>query len=271
MKHLEVSEEIREKAALYALGALSQHEARAFEVHLLEGCGVCHTELSDFQDVVSALNAGYQEETPPAYLRDLLAARISREPQTSRQISERPAAVREETARVPPAASGRKGIVPWAIAAVFAIAALALFASWRQIKQEADSARQQLATARGEADELRAQVSQPRLNPKVIQLAGGQPAPGSSGQIYWDKENNNWVVAVNLPPLPEGKVYQLWFVKSDGPVSAGLIKPNDRGYGFSVINVPPDLGSLETAAITLEPEGGSALPTSPIYAQGKAG
>ncbi len=131
--------------------------------------------------------------------------------------------------------------------------------------------RQQLASARGEAEELRARASQPPLDPKVIQLAGEQPAPGSSGQIYWDKENNNWVVAVSLPPPPEGKVYQLWFIKPGGPVSAGFIKPNEKGYGFNVINVPPDLASLDAAAITLEPEGGSESPTLPIYAQGKAG
>ncbi|HVF89125.1 MAG TPA: anti-sigma factor [Blastocatellia bacterium] len=271
MKHQEVTEETREKAALYALGAMSQHEARAFEAHLQEGCEVCLGDFSEFGDVVSVLSTGVPEEAPPAYLRDLLAVRIGREPQSSPKRSSEQQAVRQTPVPATDSGSGKGGILPWAIAAAFALAALALFASWRQTRQEVDSARQQLASARGEAEELHAQVSQPRSDPRVIQLVGQSPAPGSTGQIYWDVPNNNWVVAVNLPPPPRGKVYQLWFVKPGARISAGLIRPNEKGYGFSVINVPHDLGSLDAAAITLEPEGGSALPTLPIYALGEAG
>lgn len=281
MKHQEVSEETSEKAALYALGSLSQLEARAFEVHLREGCDVCTAELSEFQDVVGAIGSGFAEEAPPPYLRDLLAARISREPQeaarkeTSRkEISQGSAPTgeaRREAAPPLPPPSARGAILPWAVAAAFAVAALSLFVSWRQTRQEADSARQRLAAASGEAQEMRARLNEPPSDPRVIRLDGQPPAPDSSGQIYWDKGNNNWVVAVNLPRPPRGKVYQLWFVKPDAKISAGLIKLDERGYGFSVINVPPEIGSLDAAAITLEPEGGSDAPTLPIYAFGKAG
>jgi len=271
LKHQEVTEETQEKAALYALGAMSQHEARAFEAHLQEGCEVCLGGLSEFRDVVGVLGAGVSEVAPPAYLRDLLSARIGREPQSSPERSSNARAGRETAVPVTSSASRTGGVIPWAIAAALALAALALFVSWQQTRQEIDSSRRQLATARGEADELRAQVSQPRSSPKVIQLVGQPPAPGSTGQIYWDVPNNNWVVAVNLPPLSKGKVYQLWFVKPGAQISAGLIKPNEKGYGYSVIKVPPDLGTLDAAAITLEPEGGSPSPTMPIYALGEAG
>ena len=271
LKHQEVSEETQEKAALYALGALSQHETRAFELHLHEGCDVCKADLSQFQDVIGALDAGVAEEDPPAYIRDLLLARISREPQLPSQRPSQPVAVSEQTARATPAASGFGRIIPWTIAAALAIAAIALLISWRQTRQEADSTRQQLASARSESEELRSQVGELQGDPKVIRLVGQAPAPGASAQIYWDVAKRNWVVAVNLPPPPEGKVYQLWFVKADGQISAGLIRPNDKGYGFSVINLPPDLAGLKAAAITLEPEGGSPSPTQPIYAVGEAG
>lgn len=276
MKHQEVSEETRERAALYALGSLSQLEARAFEVHLREGCDVCAAELSEFQDVVGALDSGFAEETPPPYLRDLLAVRISREPQETSpketpQRSPRTDAIPREVAPAIPAAPRRGGIIPWAVAAAFAIAAIALFVSWRQTRQEADSTRRQLASVSSEAQELRAELNEPPSDPRVIQLDGQPAAPNSSGRIYWDKANNNWVVAVNLPRPPPGKVYQLWFVKPDAKINAGLIRLDDKGYGFSVINVPPEIGGLDAAAITLEPEGGSEAPTLPIYAFGKAG
>src|ERR1051325_9460730 len=79
LRHDVPTEESQESAALYALGALSQHEARAFEIHLRQGCEVCQRELDEFTGVVDALNATTVEATPPGYLRDLLNARIEKE------------------------------------------------------------------------------------------------------------------------------------------------------------------------------------------------
>ena len=56
MKHELDAEEYQEKAALYALGALSQHEARAFERHLAEGCSSCEAELIQFEEVTGELS-----------------------------------------------------------------------------------------------------------------------------------------------------------------------------------------------------------------------
>ena len=71
-------EEIQERASLYALGALSQHEARTFEEHL-EGCAVCAEELEGFAEVVGALAYGWPEETPPAYVREKLTSLVGAE------------------------------------------------------------------------------------------------------------------------------------------------------------------------------------------------
>src|SRR5690349_22276016 len=88
LRHDVPTEESQESAALYALGALSQHEARAFEVHLRQGCEICQRELREFTDVVDALSAGAPEATPSAYLRDLLGARIEKE--SSLPVSAKP-------------------------------------------------------------------------------------------------------------------------------------------------------------------------------------
>ena len=83
MKHENVTEEIQETASLYALGALSQHEARAFKFHMDEGCEVCARELVRFERVLAGLGMGAPEVEPPAYIRDRLAARLEQEPQVS--------------------------------------------------------------------------------------------------------------------------------------------------------------------------------------------
>jgi anti-sigma factor RsiW len=62
-------EEMMERASLYALGALSQWEARAFEEHLSEGCERCEAELRGFEAVTESLAHGVTDAQPPARAR----------------------------------------------------------------------------------------------------------------------------------------------------------------------------------------------------------
>ena len=59
-------DEMRDLAALYALGSLTQHEARSFEEHLNEGCKICKGELVGFEAVVSDLAFATVGAEPPA-------------------------------------------------------------------------------------------------------------------------------------------------------------------------------------------------------------
>jgi anti-sigma factor ChrR (cupin superfamily) len=70
--------EMTDVAALYALGALSQHEARAFEQHLDEGCAECRAELESFAKTVRALAFSAADEEPPARVRAELLARLDK-------------------------------------------------------------------------------------------------------------------------------------------------------------------------------------------------
>lgn len=77
MNHNVSQDAMREKAALYALGALTQHEARAFEEHIAEGCDFCHSELEVFNQVVSAMALDAEEQEPPPDVRNKLIAAIN--------------------------------------------------------------------------------------------------------------------------------------------------------------------------------------------------
>lgn len=70
--------EMTDVAALYALGALSQHEARAFEQHIDEGCAECSAELESFAKTVRALAFSAPDEQPPARVRAELLARLGK-------------------------------------------------------------------------------------------------------------------------------------------------------------------------------------------------
>lgn len=280
---------------MYALGGLSQHEARAFDAHLHEGCLSCYAELEQFDQVVGLLGSAAVPVAPPGYLRDVLGVRIEKE------VSEAPAAAgsiipfpEKATAihRTPAPASPRlsRTLLPWAVAAALLIALGYTFTSWRS---EHQSLREALDKERGRSSEtvdenfnlkiqlakenavsaeltqINSVLSSPQW--RIIPLAGQEPAPDSSAKVYWDVQGNRWVVTADLPPAPEGRVYQLWFVTPAAKISAGLISPDKSGHGFTVVRFPSDVGQLAAAAITLEPEGGSEQPTMPIYALGKAG
>jgi anti-sigma factor ChrR (cupin superfamily) len=77
MKHTAAGDETGERASLYALGALSQHEARAFEEHLAEGCEDCAADLRSFEEVAGALALAAPAPAPPAGARAKLAERLA--------------------------------------------------------------------------------------------------------------------------------------------------------------------------------------------------
>lgn len=289
MKHECTTADSQEAAALYALGALSQHEARAFAAHLNEGCTVCDLERRQFDEVVGVLGSAAPAATPPSYVRDLLAVRIEREVSEARpsgsviRFPEQPGATRRQPAQ---SSSLFGALLPWAVAAALLIVSIFSFAMWRSEHNSSQALIDRAASeGRAESEGLRAKLKKENATSKelteintvlssprwrIISLAGQDVAPDSSAKIYWDVQSRRWAISADLPPAPEGKVYQLWFVTPAAKISAGLIKPDETGHCFAVLGLPDDLSLLAAAAITLEPEGGSQQPTSKIYVLGNA-
>ena len=291
MNHHRVTREGQETAALYALGALSQLEASSFDIHLGQGCPACDAELKEFGQVVGALGSVAAPVAPPTYVRDLLIARIEREPLEAASEAATVIPFPEQTGgtelrSAPPRSPGYVWL-PWAIAAAFLIAfvyAFTLQQTERRSSQEARNYREAATVAREENAELKNQLSKESAKStelteinsvlsapewRIIPLGGQEPAPGAAAKIYWDVQGKRWVVSADLPPPPEGKVYQLWFVTPNAKISGGLINLRDDGHGLTVVPVPPSINKVAAAAISIEPEGGSAQPTL-VYLIGNA-
>jgi anti-sigma factor ChrR (cupin superfamily) len=93
MRHGLPEDELRERAALYALGAMTMHEARAFEEHLGEGCDVCAAEWHAFASVVGQLGFEAVPQAPSPAAREKLFARLANETTTApRPAASSPAA-----------------------------------------------------------------------------------------------------------------------------------------------------------------------------------
>ena len=73
----------------------------------------------------------------------------------------------------------------------------------------------------------------------------------------------------NLPPLPQGRVYQLWVAGADGTrESAGVLTWTDQaGNGYTLIKCPEKLARWQSFGVTEEPAGGSQVPTGTAAAR----
>jgi putative transcriptional regulator len=79
MQNHKNNEDFQARTALYALGTLSEREARDFEDELALASDAARAEVAEFDAIVAQLGLSAPEATPSAQVRDQLLARIARE------------------------------------------------------------------------------------------------------------------------------------------------------------------------------------------------
>jgi anti-sigma-K factor RskA len=101
--------------------------------------------------------------------------------------------------------------------------------------------------------------------PDVRTVSSPIPA-GGTATVVFSRERNAGVLVMNNVAAPQpGTVYQMWLIDDKGPRSAGTM--DTKAVAPSTTAVLPDLGDSQTLAFTVEPPGGSAQPTTPIFAK----
>jgi anti-sigma-K factor RskA len=77
--------------------------------------------------------------------------------------------------------------------------------------------------------------------------------------------------ASNLEPVQPSKTYELWIIPADGssPVPAGTFIPDARGDATVIMPEIPKGIIAKAFGITIEDQGGSLKPTSPIVLSGE--
>lgn len=237
--------EIQELIPAYVLNALEPHEMRNVESHL-RTCAECRHMADEYRAVPEALALSVPQISPPPELksRTLSAAQFTPSPKSTRvpQIRARPFR-----------------LTPWLAAAALGVALIALvLAVWQgqEIRQELGAQRDLLtvmAYAEGPIVDVRA------------------PSPGSraTGKLYLDPDSAvAALIAVNLPPLDEAHVYQVWLSQPDGEwVSGGLFRVDQEGNGWLLIRAPKPLAAYNGAQVSLEMSGGAAKPSGPTILQ----
>jgi hypothetical protein len=162
---------------------------------------------------------------------------------------------------------------PWLPAAVAAgvAAALAGVAVYVPLASDRDALRTEMRRLdqdlRSASDTLRV-LRSPAV--QVVSLGGGKPQPGARGRIFWDRARGEWrFYAAELRPPGQGRTYELWLINDrNEKIPAGTFGVDARGEGELHVSLPANIGTIVTAAVTDEPEGGVPQPTGSIQLVG---
>jgi hypothetical protein len=230
--------EARENVDAHAIGALDAAEASALDAHLA-GCPDCARLAGEARDGVVALAL----TVPLASGGQALKARVLAS-----------AAVLGNVSR------GRRPSFWWQTAAAALLLVSLGGLSWGVVLQRrVDTLSARNAAVRDERDAVLSIASRPDL--LRIEMTGTSAAPASSGQYLWSStEALGALVAENLPPLPEGKTYQLWAVYADKWVSGGRFPVDAEGNGSVILRPSGDApgGKPLWFCVTVEPVSGGA-------------
>jgi anti-sigma-K factor RskA len=248
MRHQQLTDELQEKALLYAAGALDETERDEYSRHLEEDdCAVCKAEVRESEAAAQSLSMMLPMETPSESVKRELLAR---------------AAPRVERPRSAFAWGG------W-VAAAAALVLAAVLLNWNS------GLREEVQTLNARVDELESQVSEQQvriatltsLSTRPVNLAGLGSTPQARGRIYWDQNGMRWLVNVeDLPAVPNDRTYELWFVPAVGnPVRAEIFNTDTNGDAMFELPVPPGIGMLKAAAVTIERAGGTDQPTTSAF------
>ena len=146
-----------------------------------------------------------------------------------------------------------------------------------QASRERDAARASLAAMQSASgtqltalDSLRAtlrtreQMIANLIGPQVAVMTLTATMPTApSARMFWDQQHNAWTFVGHHMPMPKaGRTYQMWLVTPKAKISAGTFMPSADGEVMMQATYPMAKDSRAAVAVTDEPMGGSAQPTT---------
>lgn len=169
----------------------------------------------------------------------------------------RPAPPRREPTGLP---------LPWLIALAALIGCIVLAVWAVNLRGDLSDAEDRVRELTVERDGLRQAATA-----SVYDLTPTAEGPANaSGTLYLTAAGSGVLNVVNLPALGEGEAYQVWFLPPDEgePIPGSTFPVDDRGIGFLL--VAADVGAFRGVAVSVEPEGGSTVPSGPMLLTGAA-
>lgn len=254
----------------YALNALNDSERVLLEKHLATNAQARY-EVTELTDTAVLLGLAVEPVTPPAALKASIMAQLVSTPQLA------PVAGDATSAGVQAGLLGGVGGVGDPTAAHSAALATAQ-ARWfsRPIVALAAAAAAIVLIVGGGA--VANTVTQNNFaQAQAAQLAALESAPdsqrvvapiasGGTATLVWSGQLASSALTVDgLAPLPATHVYELWYIDASGARPAGTFTVDASGAVSRVLEGRLSVG--DTVGVTVEPRGGSPVPTTdPVLA-----
>ncbi len=232
----------------YAIGATEADETALVEQHIRH-CEACRALLADYTQLSDMFLYTVPLVAAPATLEERLLAQIA-PPQ--------PSDIKKRSRSTSPA----RFLFPrWQTWAAIAAVVLLFFtnAYWMarltRVKQEAA---------------LQATAIAFLADAQRVQVTGDTLAPDAGGILIFQPDTSIALLHLDhLPPLPEGKAYQVWLIRNGHRDSGAVFRVRGEKEITVLIRAPRPLGEYEAIGITVEPEGGSPRPTGPRVIKGR--
>ncbi|MEX2620684.1 MAG: anti-sigma factor [Egibacteraceae bacterium] len=243
--------DVHAMAGAYALHALPADERAFFERHITV-CEACHLEVDEFATTAALLGSASADAPPP-----VLREQVLRAVDVTRQAP--PAQL-----GAPPAQrSGRRllEMVLGGVAASLAVALLVLSGVTVAMNERLGELEAAAPTTVVD-DRALAVLAAPDAKTRPLAAEGG-----AAGRfVYSPRLDMGVFVARDLAPLPPDSTYELWLYHDGTPVPATVFDPDDHGRALTVVE--GSVTGAESAAVTVEPHGGSPAPTGGTVLQG---
>lgn len=243
-------EEAGELLGAYALDALPPADARALEAHLAS-CTRHAADLRDLRDlrmVARAMPALADASPPPPALRARILSAVAADAPGGTAGLALPRAAGEPVRIRPGSATQRRISLAsrgWLALAAAVAAAFIGLAAWNIALQRGGQSDPAALAAR--ATSVRTLFSREDMPIGVV--------------LYFADEKKAVLISGNMTPLDAAYTYQMWSIAGQKVESLGLLPVGNDPRGLTV-TVPFDGEQMRTLAITVEPAGGSAAPTT---------
>ncbi len=232
-------EEMGEMYEMYGLGLLERDELAEIDGHLRSGCDVCQAGVRRAAATNSAILSFAPDVAPPKRLRTRVLASFG---------VQRPA---------------------WGWIAGWGAATAGLLIATLWYSTEVQRTESELAVARRQVKQSASELTRVQsvlefLNSpdtRQVTFGKGQQQP-PRGTVLVNPQSGVLLIASNLPSLPAGKTFEMWIIPKGGaPKPSGLFRSDAQGSAVHLARGPVD-ASTSAVAVSVEPESGSAAPTT---------
>ena len=255
-------DDILDLLTAYALGVIEPDEIARVSA-LLDAQPELRATLAELRATADMLPFGLPEARPPDDLRQ-------------RTLDHATGRTSQAAASPPRRAVSRMRGWVLGLSGIAAVAILAAAIGWAQLFQARDQlaqsqtkltqaqtqvtdAQRQLAQSQAELVQIQGQVADAQVLIATLTSASNSTASASIVRT----RSGATVLIAQLPPLPPGRVYQLWRIQgSNPPAPAGIFHVSAQGYGNTALLGDEQPHAGETVAVTEEPDGGSPGPTT---------